>query len=289
VEDEDAAPEDDVGVADHQPGEVDGQEAAAAEGGRRAEGEDADGPCQHGVEPRSIQVDAVDQHDAEAAEGEADHRAHPHLEREEGEHPRADRQPAEHHLDEGDGEEDRHRVVGPALYLQCRAQPLAQVQPLVTEGREDGGRVGRGHDAAEQHPVDERKTEDPGGEDAGDAGGEDDADRRHDRRRAPGHHHGAEWRAQPAVVEDQPQRDRAHRVGHLEVVEGDAADPLRPRQHPHRQEEHQHGHAHPAGKLAGEHAEDHEDPGDQEELVNPEHEAGFERAVRILPRMASGP
>ena len=80
----------------------------------------------------------------------------------------------------------------------------------------------------------------------------DGGDHRADRRqRGRGAEHRADLRpagGQPALEEDQDQRDRAQRPGQLGVVELDPADSLRAGEHPEAEEEQQARDAHPVGE-----------------------------------------
>jgi hypothetical protein len=73
-----------------------------------------------------------------------------------------------------------------------------------------------------------------------------------------------ETRAQPAVEQDQRQRDRAHDIGHPHVVEFDAARSLLARQHADDQEDQQQRRPEPQGDQAGQDAGQHQERADQD-------------------------
>ncbi len=191
------------------------------------------------------QPEAVDQLDQDESPDQADDRAADDLLQESeyelaGDGEGEIRLARSQKLNAGDREEDRHRVVRPALDLERRGHPGPQVHALRAQDREDGGRVGRGDDAAEQEAGDERQLQNPRGGRAGDAGGDEHADRGQQQGRLPHGAHGVQPRLQSAVEQDHGQRERAHGVGDHEVVEVDPPDAVFAGEHADDDEDHEH-------------------------------------------------
>jgi hypothetical protein len=262
-----AAPEHEVRVADHDAGEIHGEEAAAAERGGKAVGEQAGGRRHDGVQSCRLEIRAVDQADRELADPEADHAAHAHLHDEQPQQAETGLLPAGDQLETRDGQEDRHRIVRSALDLQDRREPLADVHAARAQHIENGRRVRRADDAAEQQCGEWRQAEQPVRGERGDARGEQDAD---GRKRKRGRERDAERRhrrAHAAIEQDHRQRQRADAVRDPVILEGDAADAVGARQHADADEQHEHGKPDPRRELARENADDQEDRGNQQKTV----------------------
>jgi len=273
VEQERALLEDELAVAEHDARDVHGEEAAALQRGGRAEGEDAAGRRQHRVEARGGEVDAVDEPHRELADDEADREADAHLQEEEHEQPRPEGHLSGEHLDQADGEEDRHRIVGAALDLERRAQPLAQVHAGRAQEREDRRGVRGADDAPEQEPLEQREIEHVHRHDPGHGRGDEDAEGGERRRGFPGELQVLERGAQPTVEEDERERDGADGVRERVVVEGDLPDAVGAGQHAQPEEEHEHRQPRARGELAREDPEGHQGPREQQQLVDQEHGA----------------
>jgi len=74
------------------------------------------------------------------------------------------------HVDQGHGEEHRHRVVAAGFDLEAGRNPL--VQALATQQREHRRRIGRADNGADQQALDQVEVEQPGGHQAGEPGGD---------------------------------------------------------------------------------------------------------------------
>ena len=147
-------------------------------------------------------------------------------------------------LDPGDqpeGERDRHRVVPAGLRLERPRDPAADVRRA--ERREDGSRVGRGDDRAEQERLEPGDVEQRVRGDAGQQRADDDPDRAEERRRHCDLAQPPPRGLQPALVEDQREADDAHLARELGVVELDSARAVRAEQHPEAEERDENGEA----------------------------------------------
>ena len=143
-------------------------------------------------------------------------------------------------LDPGDQAErqcDRDGVVAARLRLERAGEAAAQ--PGAAERREHGRRIGRRDDGAEEERLRPGEVEEEVREAAGDAGGDDDTDRREQRR-------GNCDAAQPAprgrktpLIEDRDERDDADFAGDGRVVEGDASRAVGAEHHAEAEEGHQ--------------------------------------------------
>ncbi|MNJ58510.1 hypothetical protein D3C77_541440 [compost metagenome] len=162
-------------VAEDQAAQVHGEEAAAVQGVGQGEHHQATGNHQDRIEA-ARQVDAVDQLQHQPAATEAHQAADAELAQQVGEQaPVQAGLAAGDHVDEGDGEEHRHRVVAARFDLQGRGYPF--VQALAAEQREHRGGVGGADNGADQQALDQAQVEQPGGDHAGQSGGNKHADR----------------------------------------------------------------------------------------------------------------
>ncbi|MNJ15746.1 hypothetical protein D3C77_99980 [compost metagenome] len=125
------------------------------------------------------------------------------------------------HVDQGDGEENRHWVVTARLDFQRGSNPF--VQTLATEQREYRCGVGGADDGADQQALDQTQVEQPGSDHAGEPGGNQHANSGERQRRPQGNTETGHTRAQTAIKEDYGQRQVTHQVGGGVVVEDDAA------------------------------------------------------------------
>ncbi|QHB30390.1 FAD-dependent oxidoreductase [Pseudomonas monteilii] len=125
------------------------------------------------------------------------------------------------HVDQGDSEEHRHRVVAARLDFQRSGNPL--VQAFAAQQREHRRSVGRADDGADQQALDQAEVEQPGGDQAGEGGGDHYPDRGQRQRRPQCHAKACHPCAQATVEQDHCQCQVAHQVGGGVVVEDDAA------------------------------------------------------------------
>ncbi len=86
------------------------------------------------------------------------------------------------HLNQGNGQEHRHRIVTAGFNLKRGAN--AFVQPLAAEQRENRRRIGRADNRANQQAFHYIEVKQPGRHHAGQAGGDQHADGRQRQRRA---------------------------------------------------------------------------------------------------------
>ena len=254
-------------VADHEAGKIDGEKARGVQ--RRSKAEDDERARGHERSVQPLRQRQPVEHDDDGPPAEhADDGAEHGLLGEHGEHvlPRAivDREEA----DQEQGEQNRERIVAAGFDLEDGADARAQAQSAGMKQKEHRRGVGRGHDRADQQrlgPVhgeqifgdrrgQRRRQQDPGG-------------RERDRRpqHAP---EGRKPRTQPAVEQDERQRDRADHVGGAHVVELEAAQPLLAREHPddqkHQQQRRPEAHRHQARHDARQHQEGAEQNADAE-------------------------
>ncbi|MCY1529032.1 hypothetical protein D9M68_641580 [compost metagenome] len=128
---QDAVARTDRPVAQHQAAQVDGEDAAAVQGVGQGEDQQAAADHQQGIEAVG-QVDPVDHLQQQPAAGEAEHGADAEFPEEVGEETEADLGlPLGQHVDQGDGEEHRHRVVAAGFDFQGGGDPF--VEPLAAE------------------------------------------------------------------------------------------------------------------------------------------------------------
>ena len=252
-------------AADGEPDEVDGEEAAAAEHVRRAEGDRRRGEGRDRCERADRRRDAREDPGREGAEDDADDKADPDLahdlECEVGGAVRAGLV-----LDPGDQpdrQRDRHRVVAAGLGLERARQPPADLGRA--QRREDGRRVGRGDHRAEQERLEPGEREQRVRAEAGDQRRHEDADGAQQRGRDDDLAQAPPRGLQSAFVEDQAEADRADALGQLRVVEVDAAGPVRAEQHPDAEKRDEDGQAGARGTERGDDARAEHDADKEED------------------------
>ena len=126
-------------------------------------------------------------------------------------------------LDQHQGQEHRERIVGAGFNFKGGADARPQPQPLGVNQQEHRGGVGGSEHGARQQRFGPVQVERIFGHRRGDQRGEQHAESgEHDRRRQ---HRpdGLKSRPQPAVEQDQRQRNRADQIGGSDVVELQAA------------------------------------------------------------------
>ncbi len=263
---QDAVAAADRAVAEEQAAQVDGEDAAAADGVGQGEHQQAAADHQQRVEAAG-QVHAVDQLQQQPAAAKTEQGAETELLHQvQGEAPAEAGLAAGEHLDQGHGEEHRHRVVAARFDFQGRGDPL--VETFAAEQGEHRGGVGGADDGADQqafHPV---QVEQPGCRDAGQAGGHQHAQGGQRQCRPERHAEAGDAGAQAAVEEDHGERQVAHQVGHRIVVEDDAADPVVAGDHADGEEDHQDRDAQAGGQRADEDAHADQHRPDQEEIID---------------------
>ncbi len=167
-------------------------------------------------------------------------------------------------FDQRDGEEDRDRIVEPGFDLQRGVDARPQPQALGVQQEEHGGGVGRGHHGAGQQRLRPAHAQREHRSRRGQRGGDHDAGRRQRPGRAEHVAEGLEPGAQAAVEQDQAERHRAHRIGHLDVVEDDAAGAGFAGQHADQQEREQQRRAEPQRDQARHDAGQHQQRAQQQ-------------------------
>lgn len=150
VQEQRPALEDQARVAQHDPAQVDRQEAASPEHGGDPVGQQPADRREDRVEPDRFELDPVDERDGPAAHQETGHRPPAQLPREEPDEAGSRFGGAEDELDEGDRQQDGHRVVGAALDLEGGGEAPPEVQSPGAQDEEDRRRVGGPDDAAEE-------------------------------------------------------------------------------------------------------------------------------------------
>ncbi|MCY1415863.1 hypothetical protein D9M71_313590 [compost metagenome] len=181
----------------------------------------AAGHYQNGVKAAG-QVDAVDQLQHQPATAQAQQPADTELTQQVAQ--QAPVQPglaAGDHVDQGDSEEHRHRVVAARLDLEGSRNPL--VQAFAAEQREHCSGVGGADDRTDQQTLNQAQVEQPGGNQAGEGGGDHHPDRGQRQRRPQRHAEACHPRTQATVKQDDGQCQVAHQVGGWVIVEDDAA------------------------------------------------------------------
>ena len=264
VEGDDGPAGGDVGAAQRQSGQVGGEQAGAVGDLGEAVGEGGDRDRRHRVDPVGRQPHPAQRRHREPADQVADADPDRDFDRQQAGHVGEPEAGLLDPFDEADHQQQGDRVVHPGLALERARQPL--LQGRAAQHGEDRGRVGGGDRGADDHPFQGADVEDQLRREAGDHGGEDGADRRQRGRRA---QHRPDLRpagGQPALEEDQDQRDRAQRPRQLHVGELDAADPLRAGQHPEGEEEQQARDPDPVGQQRAEDARAQQGTGDQDQL-----------------------
>src|SRR5690554_155906 len=76
------------------------------------------------------------------------------------------------YLQQTDGEEDRHGVVGCTFNLQRRFQPAVDMDTRISQQGKYGGRIGRAYDSTQKQPLQKRQVENVGGGKPGYGGGD---------------------------------------------------------------------------------------------------------------------
>ena len=169
-------------------------------------------------------------------------------------------------FDQGDGEEHRHRIVHAGFHLQRGADALAQFHAALMQQQEHRRGVGRGDDGAGQQSRDPGQIEQPDRGQTGDGGGDQNTDCRHDAGRRPGDAYRPQRRAQPAIEQDDRQRQAAQQVGRLKIIELDAKS-IFPCRHAERQEDQQQGCADPRGQHPRNDTDDQQRAAEKDKLV----------------------
>jgi hypothetical protein len=257
----------DRAIADHQPGQVDREEARAAqqvgEGEHRHRAGHGQQRMQSGRQVQAVQG-LRDEHSPEragdATDAELLGEAQQHLGHALG---AARRQPTAEH----EGEEDRERIVAAGLDFQRCRHPSLQVQSVGAQQEEHGGGIGAGHHRAQQQSLQPGEAEQPDPGEGCDRGGEHDPDRGQGQGRRERSAHVRDAGAQAAVEQDDGQRERTDAVGQAHVVEGQADRSILAHQHAEHQEHQQHGRAEARGDQTGSDAGQHQHGAAQQQPV----------------------
>ena len=224
-------------VAEQETTQVDREDAAAVQRSGRGKNHDPAAQRQQRVKP-GRQHNAINhlQQQIAAAETDSDTQA-------ELLHDMHRKHPAQaglmllNHLDKGDGQEHRHRVVAAGFNFQRRAD--AFIQSFTAEQREHRRGISRADDSADQQPFNQVEMKQPGRHQSGQGRGDQHPDRGERQRGPQRHAKGAGLSAHPAVKQDNRQRQVAHHVGERVIVKRNAADTVNPRQHPNGEEDNQ--------------------------------------------------
>ncbi len=212
------------------------------------------------------QVDTIDQLQHQPAAAQAHQAANAELAQQVGEQaPVQAGLAAGDHVDQGHGEEHRHRVVAARFDFQGGGDPF--VKPLAAQQREHRRGVGGADDGADQQALDQAQVEQPGGDHAGQPGGDQHAHRGQRQRRPQRHAEARHPGAQAAVEQDDRKRQVAHQVGGRVIVEDDAAT-VHARDHADGEDDDQDGDAQARGQRADQDTCAHQQCADQEQAVD---------------------
>jgi hypothetical protein len=265
VEGHDRPPRRRDGGAEHEPRQVDREEAGAVQRVGEPVGQRRRGDRGHGPQARRRQAHAAHRRHGQRRDREAADEADRQLAGHQPERVEQAEGRALDGLDAADHEQDRDRIVDARLPLERARQPPPQRGPA--QHREDRGRVARRDGRAEQQRLERREVEDQARGHGGQARGQQRPEGREGDR---GPQHRAdlvEAAGQAALEEDQRQRDDADLARELEVGEVDPARAVGADQHPEREDEHEARHPHAArGERRGQ-ASSQQDARDQEELA----------------------
>ncbi len=162
-------------------------------------------------------------------------------------------------LDQHDGEKNRERIVAAGFHFQRRADARAQPQPAGMDQEEHRRRIGRGHHGADQQRLEPAEAKHIAGGRRGERRGEQHPDGGEHQRGGEHAAEGGKARAQAAVEQDEGERNRAHQIGGVHVIELDPARPRLARQHAqdqeHQEQRRPEPHGHQARQDAGQHQE----------------------------------
>ena len=252
-------------VADHQAAQVNGKEAAAVQGVGQGKHEQAAGNHQDRVQAVG-QVDPVDHLQHQPATAQADDAADPEFaDQVRQQAPVQAGLAAGEHVDQGNGEEHRHRVVAAGFDFQAGGDPF--VQAFAAQQREHGGGVRGADDGADQQALNDVEVEQPGGCHAGETGGDQHPDRRQGQRGPERHAETGYPRSQAAIEQDHRQGEVAHEVGGRVVIEDDAAA-VDAGDHAHGEDDHQDRDPQAGRKRTHQNARTYQQRADQEQAVD---------------------
>jgi hypothetical protein len=215
-----------LAVAEHDAGQVHGEQAAPAEERRDAEGEAGEGQHRRRIQSSRRQPQPPEESASAEADRQPPEGADDHLHRDAEQHLPAARPAGRDEARRQHRREDHgHRVVDSGLHLERDADAPLEMQRAPAQDGEDRRRVGRRDDRAKQEGV--RPLEaDPARPDGDQPRRPDDADGGQHRRGAEIATHRGERRVQTAVEENEDERDRPQPVREAVILEGDPADPL---------------------------------------------------------------
>ena len=259
-----------VAVARVEAGDIDREEAASADDAGHREDEQRQRDDEDRRQP-ALHVQPVDQPDDQQPAEIARDQAEPHLQHEAQQHLPAqlvERGARRDDLDKRDGEEDRHRIVGPGFDFQRRADLVSDVDAADAQQEEHRRGVRRADDRAEQdrfHPAEpeqkpRRQPEDQGRDDDT-HGGERKCGKRRVAERL-------DRRAEAGIEEDDGQRQTADEIGDAGIVEIEP-DPVDAGDEADAEEQEQQRRAEAEGQQAGEGGDEHEDRADQRNRIDP--------------------
>nr|GFC67528.1 hypothetical protein [Tanacetum cinerariifolium] len=169
------------------------------------------------------------------------------------------------HVDQGDGEEHRHRVIAAGFDFKAGRDPF--VQAFTAEQREDRCSVRGADDGADQQALNDVQVEQPGRDHAGQPRGDQHADRGQRQGGPERHAKACHPRSQAAVEQDHGECEVADQISRRVVVEDDAAA-VHARDHADRQDDHQNRDAQARGKRADQNTCTHQQRADQEQAVD---------------------
>ena len=252
-------------VADHQTAQVHGEETTAMQGVGQREHHQTASDDQNRIEP-GREIDAIDQLQHHPAAAQTDHTTDAELADQVGQQaPVQAGLAAGEHVDQGHGEEHRHRVVAAGFDFQAGRNPF--VQAFAAEQREHRGGVRGADDGADQQALNQIQVEQPRSGHAGETGGNKDADRGQRQGRPQRHAETGHPGAQAAVEQDHCQCEVADQIGRRVVIENDPAA-IDPGGHADRKNNDQNRNAETGGERTDENACTYQQRADQEQAVD---------------------
>lgn len=161
VEDTDAVAVDQVLVPDNESSDVNGEKAAAAEGGCDGIREQGNGYREDGIEAFGVKADSIDGFCAEVAESESGCETYDNLSGEEPCDLPAARRLVCDEVEEDNCEQHGHGVVAAGFEFDYFLKARPERQALGAKQGDDCGGIGGRNDGAHEKPVEGRELPDP--------------------------------------------------------------------------------------------------------------------------------
>jgi len=152
-------------------------------------------------------------------------------------------------VDQADGQKDRHRVVAAGFEFQQRLEVAPQTDALAAQDGEDGCRVGRGHNRAEQQGFKRLQIEQQIRRAAENQARYQHAERRQNDPLAPDRAYVRYFGIEPPCIQNERKGHDGEQLREERIVEFDPADTFRSGQHSDHQKKQQRWHTEPAGNA----------------------------------------